>query len=63
MYACACKAVTDRTVRAAIASGARSVEDVTRRCGAGGECGGCVPLLEELLSALDAGARPRMLAS
>ena len=63
MYVCACKAVTDRTVRSAVITGARSVDDVTRRCGAGGECGGCLPLLEELLSTLDDGARPRMLAS
>ncbi|HEX2040598.1 MAG TPA: (2Fe-2S)-binding protein [Acidimicrobiales bacterium] len=63
MYVCACKAVTDRTVRAALAAGAHSVEDVTRRCGAGSECGGCLPLLQELLATLDDGARPRMLAS
>lgn len=63
MYVCACKAVTDRTVRAAVVTGARSVEDVTRRCGAGGECGGCIPLIAELLSTLDESARPRMLAS
>jgi bacterioferritin-associated ferredoxin len=63
MYICACKAVTDRTVSAAMAAGARSVDDVTRRCGAGEECGGCLPLLQELLSSLDDGARTRMLAS
>lgn len=63
MYACACEAVTDRTVRAAMAAGARTVDDITRRCGAGAECGGCLPLLRELLAGLDDGARPRMLAS
>ena len=63
MYVCACEGVTDRTVRAAVVSGARSVDDVTRRCGAGGECGGCLPLIQELLSSLDDDARPRMLAS
>ena len=49
MFVCSCRAVTDRTIRAAIASGARSIEDVAARCGAGGRCGGCWPALAELL--------------
>ena len=49
MFVCSCRAVTDRTVRAAIASGARSVDDVAARCGAGSRCGGCWPALAELL--------------
>jgi bacterioferritin-associated ferredoxin len=51
MYVCHCKAVTDRTVDAAIASGARSVAEVTERCRAGGGCGGCHGLLERLIQA------------
>ena len=51
MYVCSCKAVTDRTVQAAIASGARTIEQVAERCGAGGRCGGCWPVLTELLEA------------
>jgi bacterioferritin-associated ferredoxin len=46
---CSCKNVSERTVRAAIADGAASVEDVGRRCGAGTQCGGCHLLIEELL--------------
>lgn len=49
MYVCACRALTDRTVRAAIASGARTIEDISQRCGAGVRCGGCWPVLRELL--------------
>lgn len=49
MYVCACRALTDRTVKAAIASGARTVEEISSRCGAGGRCGGCWPTLRELL--------------
>lgn len=49
MYVCACRAVTDRTINAAIASGARTVEEIASRCGAGGRCGGCWPVLRELL--------------
>lgn len=41
MVVCHCKVVTDRTIDEAIASGARSVEEVTASCRAGGGCGGC----------------------
>ena len=52
MYVCSCRAVTDRTVDAAIASGADTVEEIARRCGAGARCGGCWPELERLLAEL-----------
>ena len=50
MFICSCKAVKERTVRAAIASGASSIDEVGRRCGAGTVCGGCHELIEELLA-------------
>jgi bacterioferritin-associated ferredoxin len=50
MYVCSCRGVTDRTVRAAIATGARTIEDISRRCAAGSQCGGCRPELERLLA-------------
>ena len=50
MYVCHCRAVTDRTVAACVAGGARTVQEVAERCGAGGRCGGCIPVVEELLS-------------
>jgi bacterioferritin-associated ferredoxin len=49
MFVCSCRAVTDRTVDAAIASGASTVRDVAERCGAGSRCGGCWPELQRLL--------------
>ena len=49
MFVCSCRAVTDRTVDAAIASGASCVEEVAQRCGAGSRCGGCWPELERIL--------------
>ena len=49
MLICSCKAVSARTVRAAIVDGADSIEAVGRRCGAGTDCGGCHLLIEELL--------------
>lgn len=49
MFVCSCLAVTDRTVNAAIAAGASSVEEITDRCAAGGCCGGCWLELQHLL--------------
>jgi bacterioferritin-associated ferredoxin len=54
MYVCSCRGVTDRTIDAVIAVGARSVEEIARRCGAGARCGGCGPALERLLAEHDA---------
>jgi bacterioferritin-associated ferredoxin len=51
MVVCHCKAVSDHTVDAAIASGATTVSEITDRCTAGGGCGGCHSLLEALLEA------------
>ena len=66
VFVCSCRAVTDRTIRAAIASGARTVEDVGDRCGAGTSCGGCWPVLRELLDEqvpADQGGRSRTSAA
>ena len=49
MLVCHCKGLTDRDVRRAIESGACTRRDVVRRCGAGSVCGGCRPLIDELL--------------
>jgi bacterioferritin-associated ferredoxin len=50
VYVCSCRAVTDGVVKTVIASGATSVEDIARRCGAGARCRGCWPELERLLA-------------
>jgi bacterioferritin-associated ferredoxin len=59
MYVCCCRAVTDRTVDAAIAAGARSLEEIADRCGAGSCCGGCWPELQRLLAQQHARAARR----
>lgn len=48
---CSCQVVSDRTVQAAVASGATTIEEVAARCGAGARCGGCWPALRELIDA------------
>jgi bacterioferritin-associated ferredoxin len=53
MFVCSCRAVTDRTVDAAIASGAATIPEVIDRCGAGNRCGGCWPELQRLLDIHD----------
>ncbi len=49
MYACICAAVTEPQVHASILAGARTVEEIGERCGAGTGCGSCVDRLHELL--------------
>jgi len=49
MIVCHCRCVCDRVIRAAIRAGASSEEAVSDACGAGSGCGGCVPVLTELL--------------
>lgn len=50
MIVCHCKGVSDRAVRRAVAEGARTRGQVARRCGAGTVCGGCRPVIQELLA-------------
>jgi bacterioferritin-associated ferredoxin len=54
MFVCSCRAVTDRTIGAAVASGASSIEEVALRCGAGNRCRGCWPQLQRLIDDHDA---------
>ena len=49
MIVCHCEAVTDRDIRRSVAEGACSLRQVTRACGAGRQCGGCLPMVETLL--------------
>ena len=59
MFVCHCRAVTDHEIRDAIADGARDLDEIGRRCGAGITCGGCCPLLQQLLDDR-AGEEPRV---
>lgn len=49
MYACLCRAVTERSVLDAVAAGASTVSAVRATCGAGTGCGGCLPSLRRML--------------
>jgi bacterioferritin-associated ferredoxin len=50
MFVCHCRAVTDGEIREAIQAGACDLDEVGRSCGAGITCGGCCPLIQELLA-------------
>jgi bacterioferritin-associated ferredoxin len=54
---CHCEEVTHRTIKHAVADGARSVEQVAAVCGAGRNCGGCHEAIEALLSKAERPAR------
>lgn len=41
MYVCVCNAITDREVRAAVAAGANTLEDLQFELGVATCCGGC----------------------
>jgi bacterioferritin-associated ferredoxin len=50
MIVCVCRAVSESRVSECIAGGASDVAEVTRRCGAGADCGACVMDIEAHLS-------------
>lgn len=41
MYVCLCRGVTERQVKQALEEGARSLGDLHRELGVGGDCGRC----------------------
>jgi bacterioferritin-associated ferredoxin len=50
MILCSCRAVNDRTIRAAIEGGAQNVDEVSQWSGAASRCGGCRPAIQEMLA-------------
>ena len=50
MIVCHCKALSDQDVRSHANQGARTVREVGVRCGAGRVCGGCRPVIAQILT-------------
>lgn len=50
MIVCHCQVVSDRAIREAIACGATGVCAVAEACRAGSRCGGCLPVVRDLLA-------------
>ncbi len=50
MYVCLCQGITDKQIRAAVASGATTLEAVQHTLGVGSQCGQCGDLAGEIVS-------------
>jgi bacterioferritin-associated ferredoxin len=51
MIVCICQGVSDHTIERLVAAGARSVDALASRCGAGADCGLCCAMLESMVAA------------
>lgn len=56
---CLCHPANERDIDAAIDDGARTVQEIGRKCGAGTGCGACVDELRDRLAAKGANSCPR----
>jgi bacterioferritin-associated ferredoxin len=50
MIVCHCQALSDRAIRDVIRRGAHSPREVAIACQAGRRCGGCMPVVRELIA-------------
>ena len=50
MFICLCRAISQKKLLTVIQEGAKTVEDVTARCGAGGDCGSCKMQIASMLT-------------
>lgn len=49
MIVCHCERISDKAIKASIRAGKRTLEQIGDHCGAGSECGGCVPAIVALI--------------
>lgn len=52
MVVCHCLAMNDAAIADIIDAGEHSVDAIVAACGAGGRCGGCRPVIEELVEGM-----------
>ena len=62
MIVCVCRGVSESQMEAVVSAGAKTVDQVSRACGAGTDCGACRFMVAEIVegargAALPAGAR------
>ena len=50
MIVCHCRGLSDRKIREVIRRGAHSPREVAIACHAGRYCGGCIPIVRELIA-------------
>ena len=63
MIVCHCLGISDRAIRRAIHQGACSRGQVARACLAGRKCGGCAPVIDEILESEHRGDSSSTLSS
>ena len=68
MIVCHCNGVSDRAIRESVRKGARSHREVALACGAGRSCGGCRPVVADVIANESGeqalcGALPRLAAA
>jgi bacterioferritin-associated ferredoxin len=51
MIVCECTGTSDKKIRNLVHEGATTVAEITRRCGAGGCCRACRPLISRIVKA------------
>jgi len=61
LIVCHCQGVSDRSIRQAVREGARSVRQAARVCRAGRMCGGCRPVICEIISSESSESAPATL--
>ncbi len=49
MVVCLCAGLNEREIQGALDAGAGTLADIGRTCGAGLDCGGCHPVLQDML--------------
>ncbi len=57
MIVCHCKGISERSVRRAVRDGAATPGELGNACSAGADCGGCHPLLQEIIDQEHTAAR------
>ena len=61
MIVCSCEVVSHRVIEREIDTGAHTVRELSRRCGAGSDCGSCGRRLAEMIEQRRVARRPRHL--
>jgi bacterioferritin-associated ferredoxin len=60
---CHCQGVCDRSIRRAVREGARSLREIAKACRAGRNCGGCRPVIREIIAEESSEPPPAAFAS
>jgi bacterioferritin-associated ferredoxin len=57
MIVCLCRGLSERDLRGLLAGGLQSTDELSRSCGAGGDCGACLAMIDRLVEDVRGHAR------